>query len=272
VYGGLYHWSLRAAGREQQLEDLLPTLRDIEPDLSGQYSRPIEISDLQELKMRLLHAFQCRLMLKAIEASSNGRSLTVVDIGDSAGTHMKYLRALTKDRRRVEALSVNLDARAVEKIRSRGGRAMLCRAEEIDLGDGKVDLFTTFEMAEHLHNPARFFRRLAKYSHGDRMAITVPYRKTSRVGLSQVRQGERVEQHAEDVHIFELSPDDWSHLLLHAGWKVEYQRIYYQYPRRIPLVRQIMGRLWRRDDFEGFWGAIVTKDLTFADCYKDWED
>lgn len=172
----------------------------------------------------------------------------------------------------IEALSVNLDARAVEKIRSRGGHALLSRAEELDLGNGKVDLFTTFEMVEHLHNPARFFHRIAKYGNGARMVITVPYRLASRVGLSQVRRGEAVEHHAEDVHIFELSPEDWSHLLLHAGWRVEYQRIYFQYPRGIPLVRQVLSRLWRRDDFEGFWGAILTRDLSFADCYKDWEN
>jgi hypothetical protein len=53
-------------------------------------------------------------------------------VGDSAGTHLTYLKTLL-DRQGVQArtLSVNLDPVAVEKIRARGLEAIQCRAEAL---------------------------------------------------------------------------------------------------------------------------------------------
>jgi len=48
---------------------------------------------LRELKTRALHAFQVRMLLKAIDAVG-GDGLTVADIGDSSGTHSLYMRHL----------------------------------------------------------------------------------------------------------------------------------------------------------------------------------
>jgi hypothetical protein len=72
------------------------------------------------------------------------------------------------------------------------------------------------------------------------------------------------------VHIFELSPEDWKPLLLHSGWRVVHQETYFQYPR-LPLLERPLAWFWRWYDYEGFWGVILEKDMTFADCYKDWE-
>jgi len=267
----ILQWSLSAAGRQQGLTALLPRLRQIEPDLRQQYSRPMtEFEPLQELKLRTQHAFQCLLMLQALRVTGEGAA-TVVDIGDSAGTHMKYLSALTEGRLTVNALSVNLDQRAVDKIRARGGRAITARAEELVLDEGNVDLFVTFEMVEHLHNPALFFRRLATGGTGDRILFTVPYRETSQVGLSHVRRNLQIDHYAEEEHVFELSPADWTLLLLHSGWRVETSRIYRQYPTGVPLLSWLLRRMWRSTDFEGFWGAIARRDRSISDRYQDWE-
>lgn len=56
-------------------------------------------------------------------------------------------------------LSANLDPKAIERIRARGPKADLCRAEDLKLPEEKVDWLTSFEMVEHLHDPASFFRR-----------------------------------------------------------------------------------------------------------------
>ncbi|MEK7846841.1 MAG: methyltransferase domain-containing protein, partial [Nitrospinota bacterium] len=194
------------------------------------------------------------------------------DIGDSAGTHMLYLKELTKGKFEIDTISVNLDPRAIKKIEARGLKAVLCRAEELDLGEKKVDLFTSFEMVEHLHNPAIFFRRIAKKSPCNRMVITVPYLKDSRVGLHHIRNKNGKIIFAEDEHIFELSPEDWVLLLLHSGWRVVHSEIYYQYPRRMPIMSQVFSWYWRNTDYEGFWGAILEKDTTLSDYYQDWED
>jgi cyclopropane fatty-acyl-phospholipid synthase-like methyltransferase len=216
-------------------------LRELVPDISQQEeSEKDTFNEYIELKRRTLQAFQCRMMLHALSDCAL-ETVTVADIGDSAGTHMLYLKELTKGRFHLDTISVNLDPRAIEKIRARGLHAVLCRAEELDLGDRKVDLFTSFQMVEHLHNPAIFFRRLSVKAECERMVLTVPYLRCSRVGLHHVRNNLKKMIFAEDEHIFELSPEDWTLLFLHSGWKVKSSQIYYQYPRRSLLVRFCPG-------------------------------
>jgi hypothetical protein len=263
-------YSIRHALRENRLIAWVKQLAAIAPDIATQYSRPQEWSDTLELKMRGMHAFQVAMMLKALQPLPSHK-ITVVDIGDSAGTHMLYLKEITQDSLQVETLSVNLDPRAVAKIKARGLEAILCRAEDLALPGVDIGLFTSFEMVEHLHNPAIFFYRLAKKSSCRKILITVPYVKTSRVGLQHVRHGSREVIFAEDEHVFELSPADWALLMRHSGWRVSYSEIYYQYPRKWPIISQLMAYYWRTRDFEGFWGAILERDTVFADCYQDWE-
>ena len=227
-------------------------------------------NDYWELKRRALQAFQCNMMLKAVESFSDN-SLTVVDIGDSAGTHMLYLKELTKDKFDIDAIGVNLDPAAIEKIKARGQKAVLCRAEDLDLGDKKVNLFTSFQMVEHLHNPALFLRRLAKRDGQARLVITVPFRRSSQVGLSHIRRQSRDRVPAGDEHIFELCPADWTLLMLHSGWRVVHEQTYLQYPR-VPLMDAPLALFWKRMDFEGFWGAILEKDRSLSDRYSDWEE
>jgi hypothetical protein len=266
-------FSIRGALRENPQFPALTELEAIVPDITEQYSRPIVENEFWALKVRALHAFQCFLMLKAIETlPKKPAKLNVVDIGDSAGTHMLYLQGMAPEQVQLTTISVNLDPQAVAKICAKGLTAMLCRAEDLDLPGEKVDLFTSFEMVEHLHDPIRFFHRLAKKAQCDRMLVTVPYVKSSRVGLHHIRNGFRAPVGAEGTHILELSPEDWTLLMLHAGWRVIYQKIYYQYPRKWPILSQMCGCYWRSLDFEGFWGAILEKDTYWSDFYQDWED
>ncbi len=151
----LLAWSLRRAASEQGLAPLVERLRAIEPDLSGQYTLPVEMDLYLETKIRAQHAFQCDLMLRALERLPPGK-LTVVDFGDSSGRHLHYLRELAGVRFDLETGGVNLDPIAVEKIRARGHRAVECRAETLDLEGQRIDLFLSFEMLEHLHDPAGF--------------------------------------------------------------------------------------------------------------------
>lgn len=273
IYQGLSYRSLKWAIKQQKLNKMLIRLREIEPDISNQEASIIKetFNQYWEFKRRGLQSFQCTLMLKALERFSK-RSLTVVDIGDSAGTHMLYLKELTKPKYEIDTVGVNLDPRAIEKIRARGQKAILCRAEELDLSGKHIDMFTSFEMVEHLHNPSIFFRRLARRSACNKMLITVPYLRQSRVGLHNIRHNSKKEVFAEDEHIFELSPSDWELLLLYSGWKVVQTKVYFQYPRKIPIVSSLLAHFWKKFDYEGFWGAILEKDTSFSDCYKDWEE
>lgn len=267
-------WSIRQALVENGFSDLVEELQKIVPNISNQESKR-KANNLNksywEFKRRVLHAFQSSLMLKALSHFSPGK-LTVVDIGDSAGTHMLYIKELAKDRFNINTISVNLDPRAIEKIRQKGLKATLSRAEDLDMGSTPVDLFVSFEMVEHLHNPAIFFYRLAKKSKCNKMVVTAPYIKKSRVGLHNIRNHSKKIIYSEEEHIFELNPKDWTLLMLHSGWKVIYSKIYHQYPRKWPILSQILRYYWRETDFEGFWGAILEKDTTLSDCYQDWEN
>ena len=265
-------YSVLHAVKENKFVELIGRLRQIAPDISRQELTSMSsIGDYWELKRRALQAFQCTMMLKALEFFT-AKNLTVVDIGDSAGTHMLYLKELARDKFDIDTIGVNLDPAAIEKMEAIGQKAILCRAEYLDLGDQKVDLFTTFQMVEHLHNPSIFFRRLSKRSLYNKMVVTVPYMKKSRVGLHSIRNKVNKPVIAEEEHIFELSPEDWTLLFLHSGWRVVYSKIYYQYPVNLPIVNKILAQFWRRTDFEGFWGVILEKDTTLADYYQDWED
>lgn len=272
---GFKRWLIQASFTENRFSDLIEKLRKIVPDISEQYSKQYMhiggFNNYWELKMRAQQAFQCSLMLKALSYFPSGK-LSVVDIGDSSGTHMLYLKELVNNRFDIDTISVNLDYVAIEKIKARGLKAIHCRAEDLTLENEQVDLFTSFEMVEHLHNPAIFFRRLAKKTKGNKMVVTVPYRKTSRVGLYSIRDKSTSAISAEDDHIFELNPEDWRLLMLHSGWKIVYSHIYYQYPRRWPFLSQLLAWYLRKIDFEGFWGAILEKDMTFSDFYQDWND
>ncbi len=266
-------WSINLAISAQGATELIARLRSIIPDISTQEeSTKMNFNRYFELKWRSLQAFQCALMLRALEDFGTRKRLTVVDIGDSAGTHMKYLLELTKGKFDIDTVSVNLDSRAIEKIRQRGLKAILCRAEDLDLGSQQVNLFTTFEMLEHLHNPAFFLRRLSKKFSCKKIVLTVPYVSASRVGLHTIRGRKQRMVCAEDEHIFELSPQDWSLLFLHAGWEVAYSKINYQYPVGIIFVSRLLSWFWKRTDFEGFWGAILTPNTTYSDSYKDWDE
>ena len=274
IYPLVRKFSIRAAIRQQIMSNEVKKLCALVPDISNQQEREsLSFDDFWDLKRRGMHAFQCRLMLQALK-NFKKPEINVVDIGVSAGTHMIYLRALTQNNIFLNTISVNLDPRAIKKIKERGLKAILKRAEEItpeDLGGREIDLFTTFEMVEHLHNPALFFRRLAKMTSCNFVVITVPLLRQSRVGLHSIRQGMSEKIFAEDEHIFELCPEDWTLLLLHAGWRVKENRMYYQYPRHLPLVSYLFRKLWTHKDFEGFWGAILEKDTTISDLYQDWE-
>jgi len=267
----LREFSLKKAVEENKWENSLEELRKIVPDeeIVNQEFSEITSTPAAKLKRRGLHSFQCSLMLKALKDLPRGR-LTVVDIGDSAWTHMRYLKSLAKDKFDVDTISVNLDERAIEKIRARGLKAIHSRAEELALGDTEISLFTSFQMVEHLHDPSIFFRRLAKRSKGKRMLITVPYLKRSRVGLHNIRNGFSRPIRAEEEHIFELSPEDWTLLFLHSGWRVARSEIYYQYPRKWVIFNPLWKAFWRVTDYEGFWGVILEKDTTYSDCYQDW--
>lgn len=273
VYQSLSAWSLRAAIREQRLTSLCDRLRQVVPDVRDHYTGAFDAQEYQrywEIKMRGLQAFQVRCMLDALEIIEGG-SLVVADIGDSSGNHSLYIRALAPRDKVSRLISVNLDPVAVGKVRAKGGEAVLCRAEDLASRGLRADLVVSFETIEHLTDPLRFLHSLATEGDVKHLLFTVPYRRTSRFGsyhlqLPPDRLPDRITP--EELHIFELSPEDWMRLIRLAGYREVFSRLYLQYPRRAPM--RLMAPIWRKYDYEGFLGVFAERDLRFAEKYTGW--
>jgi hypothetical protein len=257
--------SLLRAIKEQGLDRLFLRLSSLVEDISAQYSGFELDTPYLRNSVRGLHAFQIRLATGVIKEMERA---TVIDIGDSAGTHLQYLLGIFGSDKRLTCLSVNSDPAAVEKIRAKGLDALLARAEEIDDYGREADVVLCFETLEHLTDPARFLYGLSSGTHASHLVVTVPYVRRSRVGLSHIRRGRPERVDAENTHLFELNPEDWKLLVRHAGWNVAKEEVYLQYPRW-GLFR-FTKPLWSRLDFEGFYGMILTRDHTWSARYADW--
>ncbi|CAA6604990.1 conserved hypothetical protein [Rhodospirillaceae bacterium LM-1] len=271
LYQKLSAASLDAAAQEQGLAELREGLRKILPDIQDQYSAKLdenEYSRYWERKMRTLHAFQVRTALDAI-AHVGGDNLVLADIGDSSGNHAAYIKALEPRVSRV--ISVNLDPIAVEKVKAKGGDALLARAEDMDLEGVAPDMFMSFEMVEHLSDPIRFLHRLAERGKSPWLLMSVPYVRQSRFGgreLDLPLDALPSQMTAEELHLFELSPRDWLRLARISGFVPVFSRTYRQYPLKHPLV--LTQPLWARLDFEGFFAVFLKRDLSLANRYTAW--
>ena len=203
------------------------------------------------------------------------KNSTLVDIGDSSGAHLRYLQNLAGSGN-IRAISVNLDPVAVEKVREKGFEAIESRAEllhEHPDFEGNADIFLSYEMVEHLLDPTRFLHAMATKSECDYFVVTIPYLHRSRVGLHQIRNIDQQQDrafNAETTHIFELSPDDWDLLFRFSGWKVVKSIRYTQYPKNRLNLLSTLKYVWRKLDFDGFYGVILEKDDSISKRYKDW--
>lgn len=268
IYYALATHVIRVAVREQGLSELYHELERAVPDIRDQYTGFALDTEYLKVNVRAEHSFQISLVEKAFGLLDHREhdTLRIMDIGDSSGTHLRYLKSLFGED--IDSMSVNLDKVAVEKIRKKGLKALHMRAE--DLGKSlktKPDILLSFETLEHLHDPCSFLKAMSETS-CEYFVITVPYVRASRAGLSRIRRGVKEKHNAENTHIFELCPEDWELLFKHCGWEVVYRRVYLQYPLKHPL--RVFSYFFRKLDFEGFYGVILKPNPEWKDLYTSW--
>jgi 2-polyprenyl-3-methyl-5-hydroxy-6-metoxy-1,4-benzoquinol methylase len=257
--------SLNYAAREQGLFDLRKQLEEIVPDISDQYSTFKIMSPYLKTKVRNQHAFQISLVNQVLEEY---KQPVIVDIGDSSGTHLEYIIGLHKNAKQIRCLSVNLDIEAIAKIKKKGLEAVHTSAEQVENYNINPDIFLCFETLEHLMDPCKFLHELSSKTKAKYLIVTVPYQKNSRVGLSYIRNKNRNPVYAENTHIFEFAPEDWKLLMQHSGWRPVKEKIYLQYPKKSLL--KILKHIWKKMDFEGFYGIILSRDNSKPSQYKNW--
>lgn len=262
-------FSIRRASKEQKLVELVTQLRSFVPNVTHQYTTHNIDSSYLENKVRALHALQVHIASYAIDQLDTSR-VTIVDIGDSAGTHLEYLSKLYPNK--INPYSVNRDPIAVKKIAKKGIKAINGRAEDLsshpDFNELSIEILLLFETLEHLFDPIGFLDTIhsaeCKY-----FAITIPYVKKSRVGFSQIRnKNDQRKITPENTHIFELSPDDWEIIFKFTGWEVVYRKIYRQYPAWSRVF--FLNYLWRVFDFEGFYGVVLKANHTNKKYLQAW--
>jgi 2-polyprenyl-3-methyl-5-hydroxy-6-metoxy-1,4-benzoquinol methylase len=262
--------SIQRAVMEQGLRNLRDELIQIVPDISSQYTSFTVDTAYMKAKIRAQHAFQISLVKEGLKRFfGEAEEITIIDIGDSAGTHIQYIQGLDlKPNGNIHCLSVNLDAEAVKKIRSKGLEAMEARAEDLPSLGIHGDMLLCFETLEHLLDPTRFLKSIADSSGCRVLVVTVPYLSQSRIGLHHIRSHDPVTVSPENTHLLELSPSDWKLIFIHSGWKIEHEKISLQYPVRNILC--LTKKLWEKTDYEGFYGAILKPDSTWSRLYKGW--
>jgi hypothetical protein len=257
--------SLKYAINEQGLKDLVMKLEQLVPDINDQYSSFEVNTPCLRTKVRGLHAFQISLISEAIKDIENP---VIVDIGDSAGTHLQYIIGLNSGNKNIKCLSVNMDVKAVERIKNKGLEVIYARAEDLQSYNINADIFLCLETLEHLMNPCVFLHELSLKTNAKYLIITVPYLRKSRVGLHHIRNQRFDNVNAENTHIFELCPEDWKLIMKHSGWLVVSERIYRQYPRW--GILRLTKILWGKYDFEGFYGMVLKRDDSWSMKYTDW--
>jgi hypothetical protein len=276
LYRNVLSWSINSAIKNQNLEKMCTDLRRIIPNIRSQFTHGFDKEDYEdyfEVKMRGMHAFQINACIEAVDYVHNrlNRPITIADVGDSSGYHLRYLKKIISGEKLGKSLSVNLDPVAIEKINTGGGEGILCKAEELDTINISPDLFMSFEMLEHLTDPVRFLHDIAKKGSADNFLISVPYRKNSQFGGVHLRLkgGDLPEKMTpEEVHIYEFSTDDWLLLAEFSGWKVVFTKIYWQYPRN--NIGRLMQPLWRSLDYEGFFVMFLERDSSLSKRYTGW--
>ena len=148
---------------------------------------------------RNLDAFQIDFVLSSM---ATPKLQSVIDIGDSDGRHIMYLKALVSDK--INSLSVNLDPEAVKRIQAKGLDAVCEDATLITIDTEKsFDIALCFETLEHLSNPVAFLRGLASNRTASTYIFTVPFVSRSKVSLNYIRRKRMEIVSSENVHIFE---------------------------------------------------------------------
>jgi len=240
------------------------------PDLSEHYS--VEVYDDEILqRIRLLIAGQT-MFIKNILGEIIGKNdrCTYADVGDSDGS----VRLLLKNHfygEKLESVGVNLQETAVRKIREKGLDA-IC-ADALALGDNGVnyDVISVFETLEHLADPIGFLKRI-KNVVKDRLVISVPYVRRSRIGLGYIsskwpsKWPKDRQPTIENTHIFELCPEDWIKIFAHTGWALDCDWKLFMFAR-FGFGRLILEPFWRIMSFDGFWFVSLYKDNRYSSQY-----
>jgi 2-polyprenyl-3-methyl-5-hydroxy-6-metoxy-1,4-benzoquinol methylase len=234
------------------------------PDFYDHFTNPV---DDKETEARIRHlVVNEALFVKEILDVISLKKISYADIGDSDGS----VRILLSDyfsSEQLETTGINLQIKAVEKIRKLGLNA-IC-ADAMDLGEQniKYDIVSLFETLEHLKDPIGFLTKIHPIVK-NKLIISVPYAMNSKIRLQYLEQNWPSDKKAtiENQHIFELAPTDWGKIFKFTGWKISHQKVVKPFPN-FSLYRLLLQPYWRYISYDGFWFVALEKDDTYSSKY-----
>lgn len=255
---------MRAIKEDSDMLAMWDLSHHVLPNLEDHYAT-VKLSGENLLRVRMLICAQAIFIERIItQFTDAGKKIeNYVDIGDSDGS-TRMLIEKSMNNQAISTLGINIQAKAVELIKSKGLDAVCMDAMDLDK---QFDLVSVFETLEHLPNPIGFLENMQKVV-DKRLIISVPLIVKSRVGLRYLTNKWTLGEipTIANNHIFELSPEDWTKLFWHTGWRVEYEWEVRQFPKN-GLLKILMQYVWRKISFEGFYFVSLIKDNQFSSQY-----
>ncbi len=172
-----------------------------------------------------------------------------INAGGSLGTHIfSHIAAHNPG-----VLGIDRDAAGVEHLRAAGFRVEVADAMQLDLGEERFDVILATEIIEHVEDPGRLLRSLAKHlAPGGRLLITTPNPHHS-AQLSKIWRKGAPNVHSE--HVLWLCPTTLARLFERVG--LRWVEGVWIAPSR-PRLRN--WRRYLRPRFNPAFGAIAELD------------
>jgi 2-polyprenyl-3-methyl-5-hydroxy-6-metoxy-1,4-benzoquinol methylase len=261
------HAVLKTVKRSPSLTTMWSKTLEYFPSFENHFSDKTLDKEI-EARIRFLVAAECAFVHQEIdEIIKRKGTCTYADIGDSDGSVRVVMESIFK-KPVLSTVGINLQQKVVDRMKNAGMNAICGDASEIGDKGERFNIVSLFETMEHLPDPIGFLKKISSVVE-DRLVISVPYLRKSRVGL-QYTEGQWPVDRAvtvETVHIFELCPEDWNKIFRHSGWKIERQSIVKMFPEG-GYLDFILGKYWRMMSFEGFYFVSLKKDQTISSKYR----
>ena len=142
----------------------------------------------------------------------------VLDVGDPDGLFLKLVAG--------GGISVNISEPCVLQVKRRGGKPVRADIESLPFKSAAADHLICFETLEHLENPIKGLKELARVTRKS-IFISIPYLERTRI----LRDNYQVGAPEQENHIFEFSREDFENILTHAKLKVVHYEILNIFPQ-----------------------------------------
>lgn len=195
--------------QEPHLAALYDSISDEQARFHFGSEEPLEHAHFRN-GVRYFHAWRVHTLRQRIGARL--AEARMLDVGDTDGRMLKDLGK--------PGLGFNLNAAAVEKIRSNGIEAQLGDGQQLPFDDGHFDYVLCFETLEHVENPVQLLDELGRVcAPAGRVFISIPWVPRTFI-------------HSRDPginrgygHIFEFSRADFGALLTHTQLRIAWEDV-----------------------------------------------